>query len=292
MIFKSANEAMKSLARVVLTEGKPSAPRGSGTLEMLGASFVITNPAARIITLPSRKFSLPLAVGELAWHLRGDDDVGALAYYAEAWRKFTDDGVHIAGSCYGHKLLSLDSFGSSPWKRLVSLLRHDPFTRRATFSFITNEEDVEGSKDISCISSIQFLIREGRLSLFTFMRSNDLFLGLPYDVFLFSYLQELMALELDMQMGEYHHYATSLHIYDEHILACREIAEDKPVGEGVSPIPRTKADLLELAELEAAIRNGSSIQPYQGPFGSYIDQLLSLRLRKDAKRAPGVGLSI
>ncbi|MDP9857781.1 thymidylate synthase [Agrobacterium tumefaciens] len=285
MKFESANDAMKSLAHVVLTQGKPSAPRGSGTLEVLGANFIISNPTARIITLPSRKFSLPLAIGELAWHLRGDDQVDALAYYAEAWRNFTDDGLHVSGSCYGRKLISVDSSGSSPWQRLVNLLHHDPFTRRATFGFITNEEDVEGSKDISCVSSIQFLVRENRLSLFTFMRSNDLFLGLPYDVFLFSYLQELMALELGLEMGEYHHYATSLHIYDQHRAACQRIAEDIPVGEGRSPRAGSKADFLQLAELEAAIRSGASIGPYNGPFNSYIDELLALRKRKDAKLA-------
>ncbi|MBY5399917.1 hypothetical protein HFN01_34580 [Rhizobium leguminosarum] len=289
MIFESANDAMRALARSVLANGKPSAPRGAGTLEVVGVNFVLTNPMARIITLPSRKFSLPLAIGELAWHLRGDDDVGALAYYAQAWRKFTDDGIRVSGSCYGKKLLAIDRSGSSPWQRLVNLLSHDPSTRRATFGFITNEEDVEVSKDISCVSAIQFLLRDGRLSLFTYMRSNDLFLGLPYDVFLFSYLLELMSLELGVEMGEYHHYATSLHIYDQHLEVCQSIAEDSSIDAGLTPRSRSKQELLELAEVESAIRRGGLVDNYNGPFRTYVDELLSFRMRKDARSSSPPG---
>lgn len=286
MKFESANDAMKALARIVLSEGRQCAPRGSNTLEVLGTNIVLTNPTARTITLPSRKFSLPLAVGELAWHLRGDDDVNALAYYAGAWRNFTDDGRHVAGSCYGQKLLSIDGSGSSAWQRLADLLRHDPSSRRATFGFISNEEDVEGSKDVSCVSAIQFILREGRLSLFTTMRSNDLFLGFPYDVFLFSYLLELMALELDVEMGQYHHFATSLHIYDRNLEACERIAEDNSTVDGRSPHSNSKEDFFELATVEAAIRHGASYADYEGPFKTYVDELIAFKMRKGERQRP------
>lgn len=284
MRFNNANEMFATLARYVLSNGTRSAPRGSGTIETLGISFILANPLAREITLPSRKFSLPLALGELSWHIRGDDDVDALAYYAGAWRDFTDDGQRVAGSCYGKKLMGVDADGSSAWQRLVKLLRHDPSTRRATFSFIDNEEDLQNSRDISCVSNIQFLLRDGRLNLFTFMRSNDLFLGVPYDVFLFTYMQELMSLDLGVEMGEYHHYATSLHIYDAHVEDCRRIAEDNPSGEGLSVPSKSRCDLIKLAEIEAAIRIGETIEGYEGPFGTYVDALLSFKDRKSARR--------
>ncbi|MDP9837690.1 thymidylate synthase [Neorhizobium huautlense] len=285
MRFDNANDMLAKLAGYVLTNGTRSAPRGSGTIETLGVSFTLTNPLAREITLASRKFSLPLALGELGWHIRGDDDVEALAYYAGAWRNFTDDGERVAGSCYGRKLMAVDASGSSAWQRLVSLFKHDPSTRRATFSFINNDEDLEKSKDISCVSSIQFLLRNGRLDLFTFMRSNDLFLGVPYDVFLFTYMQELMSLDLNVELGEYHHYATSLHIYDKHVEDCRRIAEDRSSDEGLSIRSRSRGDLVELATAEAVIRNTGSVESYNGPFKTYVEELLAFREKKDAWRS-------
>lgn len=283
MRFTSSNEALASLAGMVLKDGKLTAPRDKPTKELLGVQFVLTDPRARIVTLPSRRFSLPLALGELCWHLRGDNDVGALAYYAEAWRAFTDNGHHVSGSCYGRKLLGDETSGPSGWDRLVSLLRRDPSTRRATFSFIGNDEDVQESKDISCVSSIQFMLRGGRLHLFTFMRSNDLFLGLPYDVFLFTYFLELMSLELGVEVGEYHHYATSLHIYEHNIAACEKIALEREFSDGRSPEAASKQELINLALAEKSIRLGLGSPESDGQFSEYIDALVSFRTNRQSR---------
>ena len=45
------------------------------------------------------------------------------------------------------------------------------------------------------------------------MRSNDLWLGFPYDVFQFTCMQVLMSMELGIELGSYTHIAGSLHMY-------------------------------------------------------------------------------
>jgi thymidylate synthase len=45
------------------------------------------------------------------------------------------------------------------------------------------------------------------------MRSNDIWLGVPYDYFVFTSLQTKMAMELGVDVGEYTHFAGSLHLY-------------------------------------------------------------------------------
>jgi thymidylate synthase len=47
------------------------------------------------------------------------------------------------------------------------------------------------------------------------MRSNDVFLGLPHDIFSFTMMQEIAACELNVKMGSYHHSVASLHLYDD-----------------------------------------------------------------------------
>jgi hypothetical protein len=68
-------------------------------------------------------------------------------------------------------------------------------------------------KDIPCTLSIQFFIRDGRLHCVTTMRSNDIWLGLPYDIFCFTCLQRLIAEALKVPTGFYIHQAGSLHLY-------------------------------------------------------------------------------
>jgi thymidylate synthase len=61
------------------------------------------------------------------------------------------------------------------------------------------------------------------------MRSNDLVWGLPYDVFFFTMLQELLAQKLGLDLGVYIHGAGSLHLYERHTaLARRVLSEAQP----------------------------------------------------------------
>jgi hypothetical protein len=67
--------------------------------------------------------------------------------------------------------------------------------------------------DIPCTLSVQFLVRAGRLHAVTQMRSNDIWLGTPYDIFAITSLQRLIADELSLSYGEYVHNVGSMHLY-------------------------------------------------------------------------------
>ena len=60
----------------------------------------------------------------------------------------------------------------------------------------------------------------------TTMRSQDLWLGFPYDIFANTVLQKLLAGWLGVALGEYHHYVDSLHLYDEHVEAAKDLTAD------------------------------------------------------------------
>ena len=46
------------------------------------------------------------------------------------------------------------------------------------------------------------------------MRSNDIWFGLPYDIFQFTSLQILLSMELGVGIGTYTHICGSLHLYE------------------------------------------------------------------------------
>jgi thymidylate synthase len=70
------------------------------------------------------------------------------------------------------------------------------------------------SKDVNCTVALHFIIREGKLYLTTYMRSNDIWMGFPYDVFQFASMQVLLSMELGVELGTYTHIAGSLHLYE------------------------------------------------------------------------------
>src|SRR5206468_2212365 len=96
-------------------------------------------------------------------------------------------------------------------------------------------------RDAACATSLQFLLRDGVLDAVLTMRSNDAVWGMPYDIFLFTFLQELMALELGVGLGAYHHFASSLHIYERHVALARRVLSQpgEPVRVNVFETPRS-----------------------------------------------------
>lgn len=52
--------------------------------------------------------------------------------------------------------------------------------------------------------------------MITYMRSNDAWLGFPYDVFNFTMIQNYVAAALDVAIGRYFHMVGSMHVYEEH----------------------------------------------------------------------------
>lgn len=266
----------------LLSEGFETSPRGQSTRELLAFGFELSEPRARTITNKARGWSAALAVGEFAWHMSGSDEVDPIAHYAPIWRSFSDDGSHIRGSCYGRRIFRPERSGASQWTRLVNLLRSDPYTRRALLSVQQDAEDAldPASNDVPCITTCQFLIRNGALNAIVHMRSNDAIWGLPYDVFLFTMLQEMLALELSVKLGSYFHMAGSMHLYDRHLKLAEGILN---TPDGAADIMMPMDDLRELPAFLTAERELRTIGSSRVPLSPYWSRL-SEPLRRHAKK--------
>lgn len=176
--------------------------------EVCNAVFCIEDPTRSIVTNPIRKMPMRYAVGELAWYLSGSNRVQDISQYSKVWEKLSDDG-QINNSAYGWRIFS--KFGFDQWDYVKSLLQKDPNSRQAIIHI--KDADNRPTKDVPCTVYLQFLLRNGKLNLSVHMRSNDIWMGVPYDMFSFCFLQVKMAMELGVEVGEYTHYAGSLHLY-------------------------------------------------------------------------------
>ena len=107
----------------------------------------------------------------------------------------------------------------TPWEWCVDSLRSDKDTRQAILRFSLPEHFYKGNKDMTCTLSGNFHIREDKLLFRVHMRSNDLTLGLVYDLPWFISLMQDMVDELkdlypNLEVGTYTHIVDSLHLYD------------------------------------------------------------------------------
>lgn len=205
----TATEAFDALFEI-LSKQNLNMPSRAGTVvgEILNAHVEIADPTRGIVQSKIRKMPIRYAVGELLWYLSGSNKVTDIAKYSSFWEDLTDDGETL-NSAYGHRILH--KFGFNQWEHVKKLLTKDPYSRQAVIHI--KDPSPIPSKDVPCTIALQFHIRQGVLSLTTYMRSNDIWLGFPFDVFAFTAMQVKMAMELGVELGTYTHIAGSLHLY-------------------------------------------------------------------------------
>ena len=295
-----------------------SSPRGQKVRESLVVSFELTNPRARLLSVPARKADYGFAVGEFLWYWTGKRDLESLLYYNKRAAGFSNDGLTV-NSAYGYRLRRRSIFsgvdeqrglGQSQWETCIETLANDPDSRRAVMLINLPEDEreaVDGSKDVPCTMSLQFFIRRDeamgsdeppRLHLHTLMRSNDVMWGLTYDLFSFTLFQECMLMELkklpqflDLELGSYVHTAGSMHIYERHFEQAGKIIQEY-VDSGFERQPPMRPlefdDLGELASIEECLRTGKEISIFPDDLSKgghwMADRLKDHRAKRDREK--------
>lgn len=213
-------------------KGYKSDSRDGGVVgEICDAVFCIQDPTRNIVTCKTRNMPMRYAIGELAWYLSGSNRVADISRFAKKWVDISDDGAHN-NSAYGWRIY--DKFDFDQWEYVKDLIRKDPCTRQAIIHI--KDADNRPTKDVPCTVYLQFLLRDDRLNLSVHMRSNDIWMGVPYDMFSFCFLQMKMAMELGVEIGEYTHYAGSLHLYArDYETALKNMGETRPVETCIDP---------------------------------------------------------
>lgn len=189
--------------------------------EIINATTVINDPTRCIMTNEIRKMPMRYAIGEMLWYLSGNNNLCEIQKYTKAWDRMSDDGKTV-NSNYGYCIRY--KYGFDQWEYVKKLLTEDPNTRQAVLHIKTAE--LSQSKDVNCTVCCQFFVRGKKLYMTTYMRSNDLWMGFPYDVFQFTAMQILMSMQLGVEVGTYTHIAGSLHLYKRNVIKIEEKKEE------------------------------------------------------------------
>lgn len=182
------NEIWLSHLYRIITFGDLQSPRGHETRELLHATVTL-NMRRPVLTVASRKLSYQFMTAEAYWILSGDDTVAGIAPYNKHISQFSDDGERFFGA-YGPKVVS-----QLPY--VITKLIEDPMSRQAGLTIW--RESPPATKDVPCTIAIFFSLRNEKLNVSVYMRSSDVWLGLPYDAFNFSVLGHLVCCRLSSQ---------------------------------------------------------------------------------------------
>lgn len=211
---KTANEAWEKVMDFIDKSTKKPAVESRYapvTWQDTNVIIEISDPTRNIVDSPLRNLNMRYAVGELLWYLSGSNNLKDIRQFSSFWDKLSPDGKTIT-SAYGYKIFKKGGKQSTQFENLIKELEKDRHSRRAVI-MLHNEEETN-DKDHPCTLSLQFQIVDNKLEMTTVMRSNDLWMGFPYDVFFFTSLQIIVSMILGVELGKYTHFVGNLHLYE------------------------------------------------------------------------------
>lgn len=265
------------LCKYLLENGELVSPRHMPTTEIRGVTLKILNPRTRILNKNVRNVSLSFAIGEWLWCMSGSNDLNVIQYYAPSYNKYSDDGAKLNGA-YGPRI-------KSNIKKIINLLEEDKNTRRAVIPIYDKKDVGLDSNDIPCTLELQFMIRDNKLDMFTNMRSNDLYLGLPYDVFNFTMWQEYIASLLNINIGTYTHHVNSMHFYEkdkQKIVKASEVENPEENIMAEMPKENIEYQINRLIKMEEKLRKNLEI--YDENQDDYFQFLINELIKYNRKK--------
>lgn len=239
--FETADAAIAGVAADVLEKGRKRSPRGMPTQELTMYAFELADPLNRITTNPERGASRGYMAAKLVWDVAQADSVADLEWWNPMASKFSDDGALVQGENYGQRIRGYVD-------EAVDLLVADPHSRRAwvpiwqSYDLMSVALGAQGnhhqtrypsreSSNIPCTLGFALNLENDILGMQTVMRSQSVVGVMPYDIFLLTSLQELIANELadrrqaPVFLGPYQHVMLSCHVYERDVRKARAIIE-------------------------------------------------------------------
>ena len=211
------------LVKHVLKHGKETAPRGKKTREIEDAVIRIENPYDTLPIGVGRGTVAGIGAVEACQLLSGTSFPDLVIAIGPQFKNYTEDNGVFHGA-YGPRT-------NGQYDAIIERLNADPDTRQAVVTIWNPQYDLQPQKrDYPCTVLHQFRIRDGKLNMSVYMRSNDVWLGAAYDFFQFTRVQLAMASVLQIPVGTYTHHVGSLHIYEEHYAAAESLkyTDEKP----------------------------------------------------------------
>lgn len=247
-----------NLLEKVYNEGEDIQARNGGVRKTFGHMMEFDH--ADGFPIPTSKKTLhKAAVAEMTSFIRGESsnkkfmDLGCNVWkgncLADYWMENPNNknpGDDL-GRIYGVQWRQWDG-GIDQLQEMVDTLMSDPHDRRMLVSS-WNPSDMKKMSLPPCPVLFQVFVRDGKyLDFALYQRSCDMFLGVPFDMVGYSYLQMVIAKMSGYVPGKFKYFLGDTHIYHNHF---KQVKQQLGNRLQTKPLPTAK---LEWPETDMTIR--------------------------------------
>ncbi len=193
--------------------------------------------------LTTKKLHIRSIIYELLWFLSGDTNIQFLQDNGVSiWNEWATEEGEL-GPVYGAQWRNWPGSDGQVYDQVVSLLdglKNKPDSRRHIISgwnvaslpdeAQTPQENVRAGKMAlpPCHLLYQWYVAEGKLSGALYIRSNDLFLGNPYNTCSLAFFTHMLAQQCDLDVGEIILSIGDCHLYNNHVQQAKEQLSREP----------------------------------------------------------------
>ncbi|QSF43372.1 thymidylate synthase [Paenibacillus tianjinensis] len=235
MVEDIINNGVWDKDQEVRTKWKDGTP--AYTKSIVSKQIRLDNTEVPILT--TKKVAWKTAIHELIWfYIKRTSDVSYLRENnVKIWEEWTGNNNSI-GKAYGYQLgkrIDVDRgekaeyYGSivdvmTPTNQVDNLiheLKTNPSSRRHVIS-LWNIDDLRFMNLYPCVWHSQWLVKEGKLHLIVGVRSNDVALGNPFNIFQYYVLQRMISQVTGYEMGTLTFNINDCHVYERHIDPLKE----------------------------------------------------------------------
>jgi thymidylate synthase len=260
------------LLQDILDKGSEKGDRtGTGTISLFGYQmrFDLQQGFPCVTT---KKVHMRSIIHELLWFLKGDTNVAYLRENGVSiWDEWADENGNL-GPVYGaqwRNWMTADGRHIDQMKLLLEDIKNLPNSRRhivSAWNPAVLPDESRSPQDNAraglqalppCHMMFQFYVCNGKLSCQMYMRSADVFLGVPFNIASYALLTLMMAQVLDLEAGDFILTLGDAHIYMNHLEQV-----DRQLSREPFPLPRMKIN-PNRKDLFSFVYEDFELQDYQ-----------------------------
>ncbi len=257
------------LVRLVMEEGnrKPSRT-GVDTISYFGA-FYRVDLSKGFPLLTTKKVEWKSLLYEVLWYLSGENHIRNLQKHTKIWNAWADENGNLetAYGYYWRHFPSAQKDKNGNWnveevdqiKYVIDELKRKPYSRRLVVT-AWEPGNATKSKLPPCHYSFAFNVNDGKLNCHLTQRSGDIALGIPFNLAAYSILTQIIAQEVNLDLGFFAHTIIDAHIYVgekgtpnekyDHLEGLKEQLKREPLPLPLLKIARKPIDELEFDDFE------------------------------------------